>query len=121
MPRVALDVEVAAEEDQVRERMLTAADDPAVVVGWFTSDQKVKAEVEGTGDDAWSIRLSGPDFKANGSVVLIDRQPGASIGIEVDVKPRGILGTAGVLAAIASGQLEREIRAALWKEFGEPT
>ena len=112
---------MAAEEAEVRERMLSAADDPQMVVGWFTTDGAVHAEVEANGDDSWAVRLSGPGFKAKGSVLLLSRQPGAGIGIDVDVKPRGLLGTAGVMAAVASGQLEREIRKALWNEFGEPS
>lgn len=111
---------MAAEEAEVRAQMLVAADDPTVVVGWFTSDDNVDAVVEANGDDAWAVKLSGPGFKANGSVLLLSRQPGAGVGIDVDVRPRGLLGTAGVLAAVASGQLEREIRKALWNEFGEP-
>ncbi len=121
MPRVSLEVDVATEEAEVRSKMLEAAETPAVVVGWFTSDESVDAEVKAMGDDSWALQLAGPGFKASGSVVLLPRQPGAGIGIDVDVKPRGLLGTAGVLAAVASGQLEREIRQALWNEFGEPS
>jgi hypothetical protein len=124
--RVDFAVHVAAGTAAVMLRFDEAADEPAVIVGWFTSDTNVSATVESNGSHRWELAIEGPGFKAHGPVVVSIRastaavDPGSTIAVAMNVKPRGLLGFAGPLLGLAGGKIEREARTALWKEFGRP-
>ncbi|MFT7597757.1 MAG: hypothetical protein ACI8TP_000677 [Acidimicrobiales bacterium] len=122
MPRVRFDVEVEASESLARSRFVEAADNPAMVVAWFTSAESVRAEVKEREENTWTLRVNGPGFAASGTAGVANPglSSGSTIGIDINVSPKGLLGGAAVLAAVATGQLETEIKKALWKEFGKP-
>ena len=120
MPRLQTTVEVSSKEDVVVSRFSDAADDPSMVVSWFTSADSVRAQVEPLDDRSWDITVKGPGFGARGTGSVAVISVGSEVNIDLDIKPKGFLGAAAVLAAVASGQVESEIRKTLWREFGRP-
>jgi hypothetical protein len=123
MARIDLEVAVSSDETTVACRFDEAAHDPDVVVGWFTSDPTVRAEVRPNGASRWDVSIEGPGFRAGGPVrlhVVVDGVGQTLIVADVQVKPRGLLGLAGPLLGLATPRIENEARNALWKEFGRP-
>lgn len=120
MPRLQTTVEVMSEEDVVVGRFGDATLDPSMVVAWFTSADSVVAEVESIDERSWEITVKGPGFVARGTGCVGTISRGSEVTIDLDIKPKGFLGAAAVLAAVASGQVESEIRKTLWREFGRP-
>ncbi|MEZ5340569.1 MAG: hypothetical protein R2706_03725 [Acidimicrobiales bacterium] len=112
-------VDVAAEEHLVRRRLNEAAERPEEVVGWFTTDDDVRATVTPSGD-LWLLQVEGGTFKAKGSVELQRRVPGSSLVITLDLRGKGFFGLAGPLLALAGGRIEGQARSTLHREFGAP-
>lgn len=120
MPRLKTAVRVASPQEAVVDRFNAAVDNPSMVVEWFTSTTSVDAEVVPAGDRSWSIRVKATAFQARGRSEVAPSSASSSVSIDLDIKPTGLLGRAAVLAAVASGQVESEIRKTLWREFGRP-
>lgn len=117
MTRIKFEVPVATEEDMVRTRINEAADQPEVFVRMFTNDRSVKAVVHKDGI-GWDLRVTSPQFIAQGLADVLHDDPGSVIAIDLDVNGRGIFMLAGPAIALAASRIKDEATQTLQAEFG---
>jgi hypothetical protein len=118
--RLRFEVAVAAGPDEVVERLDRAAQQPEVLVGWFTDDPHVDARVVPV-RGGWVLEVRGSGFAAEADVAVRAGDAGSVIAVDGRLHGRGLLRLAGPALHLAGPRIEAEARRSLHREFGEPT